>query len=46
MVTVARLESGICNPGLEFAPASVHLVFFDLMQRIKNWIALGGETGT
>ena len=29
MVTVARLESGICNdPG--FTPASVHLVFFVL----------------
>ena len=29
MVTVARLESGICkDPG--FAPASVHLVFFVL----------------
>ena len=29
MVTVARLESGICkNPG--FAPASVHLVFYVL----------------
>ena len=29
MITVARLESGICkDPG--FAPASIHLIFFVL----------------
>ena len=45
MVTLARLESGICkDPG--FAPASVYTYSLLCSQRIRNWIALSGKTGT